>query len=418
MPSTVRSCAFVLAFVISLATLRLRAEDWFQFRGPDGQGHSSATALPVHWGKNENVRWKTPIPGKGWSSPITFGNRIFLTTAVPEGDNYSLHALGLDARSGKILWDTVVYDKLRAGAERIHGKNSHASPTPVTDGEHVFVHFGTHGTACLTIDGKILWKTRALEYAPNHGSGGSPVLVDGQVVVNCDGADVQYVVAINAATGKISWKKERPHCSEAKRFSFATPLVIDVHGQKQIVSPGAHCVVAYDPNSGDEIWSSRYQGYSVVPRPVYGHGMVYLSTSFDAAILFAIRTDGHGDVTESHVAWKESRSIPSTPSALLIGENLFLVNDQGIASCRDAETGHQQWMHRIGGKFSASPLFADGKIYLQSEGGETTVLRPMRQEYSEVARNNLAEATLATPAVIESALLIRTASALYRIENR
>lgn len=418
MSPAVRSCFVVFAFLISLTTRRLPAEDWFQFRGPEGQGHSSATALPIHWSKTENVRWKTPIPGKGWSSPIAFGNRIFLTTAVPEGNNHSLHALGLDARTGKILWDTVVYDKLRAGAERIHGKNSHASPTPVTDGEHVFVHFGTHGTACLTMEGKIVWKMRELEYAPNHGSGGSPVLVDGQLFVNCDGADVQYVVAIDAATGKVTWKKVRPPCSEAKRFSFATPLVIDVHGQKQIVSPGAHCVVAYDPKTGDEIWSSRYQGYSVVPRPVYGHGMVYLSTSFDTAILFAIRTDGHGDVTDSHVAWKESRSIPSTPSALLIGENLFLVNDQGIASCRDAETGHQEWMHRIGGKFSASPLFADGKIYLQSEGGETTVLRPKRQEYSEVARNNLAEATLATPAVIESALLIRTASALYRIENR
>jgi outer membrane protein assembly factor BamB len=422
MPAFVRPWLVVAATMLlasSLLPLCVGAEDWFQFRGPEGQGHSSAVGLPTHWTTTENVRWKTPVPGKGWSSPITFGNQIFLTTAVPAGSTHSLHALGLEASTGKVIWDVTVFDSLVPSvARQIHSKNSHASPTPITDGERVFVHFGAHGTACLTTEGTILWKTRAIKYEPQHGSGGSPVLVDGLFVFNCDGADAQFVVALDAATGKIRWKKERPACDEDKRFAFGTPLVIEVGGRKQIVSPGAHGVEAYDPQTGAEIWNVRYHGYSIVPRPVFGNGLVYLSTSFDRSVLLALRPDGKGDVTDSHVAWSQPRSIPYTPSPLLIGADLFLINDAGIASCLDAKTGHPRWTHRVGGKYSASPLLADGRIYIQSESGETILFRPDAQRYVEVGRNELNDQTLATPAVINHALLIRTASALYRVENR
>jgi outer membrane protein assembly factor BamB len=365
------------------------------------------------------VQWKTPIPGKGWSSPVAFGNRIFLTTAVPKGPTHSLHTLCLDASTGKIVWDVTVFDELvQSFAKRIHGKNSHASPTPLIDGQHVFVHFGAHGTACLTTEGDIVWKTRAIKYQPQHGSGGSPVLVDGLLIFNCDGADVQFVVALDAATGMIRWKKERPPCAEAKRFAFATPLVIEVNGRKQIVSPGAHMVIAYEPKTGTEIWTVRYEGYSIAPRPVFGNGLVYLATSFDRSVMLATHPDGEGDVTEAKVAWTQTRSIPSTPSPLLLGNNLFLVNDAGIASCLDAKSGRPRWTHRVGGKFSASPLFADGRIYIQSEAGETTIFRPDPERFTELARNDLDEPTLASLGVIEHALLIRTASALYRIRGR
>ena len=394
------------------------SEDWFQFRGPDGQGHSTAVNLPTHWSPTENVRWKTPIPGKGWSSPVAFAGRIFLTTAVPSGDTHSLHTLCLEAPSGKILWDVTVFDALVPQyAKRIHSKNSHASPTPIVDGQRVYVHFGAHGTACLTTEGSIVWKTREIKYQPQHGSGGSPVLVDGLLVFNCDGADLQFVVALDASTGKIRWKKERPPCDEPERFSFATPLVIEVNGRKQIVSPGAHIVVAYEPKTGAEIWSARYQGYSIAPRPVYADGLVYMETSFDRSIMLAIHPDGEGDVTETKIAWKQARSIPSTPCPLLTGKHLYIVNDAGIASCLDAKTGRPLWTHRVGGKFSASPLLADGKIYIQSEGGETIVFRADPEQYVEIARSEMHDATLASPAVIDHALLIRTASALYRIEN-
>jgi outer membrane protein assembly factor BamB len=411
----------VLATLLCLASIRPNSvcgEDWSQFRGPEGQGHSSAVGLPTHWTETENVRWKTPIAGKGWSSPIACGNRIFLTTAVPTKGSHSLHALCLDATTGKIVWDVTVFDSLVADiAKQIHAKNSHASPTPLTDGKHVFVHFGAHGTACLTTDGKIVWKTRAIKYQPQHGSGNSPVLFDGLLIFNCDGLDVQFVVALDAATGKIRWKKERPPCDEAKRFSFATPLVIEVNGRKELVSPAAHVAVAYEPKTGAEIWSVRYRGYSIAPRPVYNGGLVYFSTSFDSSVLLAIRPDGQGDVTKTHVAWKQSRSIPYTPSPLLIGNDLFLINDAGIASCLDGNTGRPRWIHRVGGKFSASLLLADGKIYALSEGGQTVIFRPDPERYVEVARNDLNEHSLATPGVIDHALLIRTAAGLYRIEN-
>jgi outer membrane protein assembly factor BamB len=420
MPALMRAhVAATMLLFGSIAPLGLVAEDWTQFRGPDGQGHSTAVGLPTHWSATENVRWKTPIPGRAWSSPVACGNQIFLTTAVPAGQTHSLHTICLDASTGKILWDVTVFDALIPNvAKRIHSKNSHASPTPLIDGQRVYVHFGAHGTACLTTEGSIVWKTREIKYQPQHGSGGSPVLVDGLLVFNCDGADVQFVVALDAATGKIRWKKERPPCEDAKRFAFATPLVIEVNGRKQIVSPGAHLVIAYEPKTGSEIWTVRYDGYSIAPRPVYADGLVYVETSFDRSVMLAIRPDGEGDVTATKVAWTQSRSIPSTPSPLLLGKDLFIVNDAGIASCLDAKTGKPHWTHRVGGKFSASPLFADGKIYLQSETGETTIVRPDREHFSEVARNNMNEPTLATPGVIDHDLLIRTASALYRINGR
>jgi outer membrane protein assembly factor BamB len=394
-----------------------RGDDWFQFRGPDGEGHSTAVGLPTHWSTTQNVRWKQPIPGKGWSSPVCVGNEIFLTTAVPEGKSHSLHTLGLDAVTGKILWDVPIFDHLVTERAKIHAKNSHSSPTPIAEGGRLYVHFGTHGTACLTLDGKVLWKTQELVYQPNHGSGGSPVLVDGLIVVSCDGSDLQFVAALDADSGKLRWKKDRPACDVPKKFAFGTPLVIEFQGRKQIVSPGANWVVAYEPETGNEIWRVRYEGYSVVPRPVFGNGLVYLSTSFDSSQLLAIRPDGHGDVTNSHVAWKQSRSMPYTPSPLLIGEDLYIISDAGIASCLDAKTGKPRWTHRIGGSFSASPIVAEDHIYVLSETGDTTIFSATPKRYVEVARNKLDERALASPAVIDRGLLIRTAGALYRIEN-
>ncbi len=414
----IRRCLSTVTFVLVLiAPVATRGDDWFQFRGPDGEGHSTAVGLPTHWSTIQNVRWKQAIPGKGWSSPICVGHQIFLTTAVPAGSSHSLHAVSLDAVTGKILWDVPVFDRLVPERARIHAKNSHSSPTPSAEGGRLYVHFGTHGTACLSLDGKVIWKTRELVYQPNHGSGGSPVLVDGLLVVSCDGSDVQFVAALDANTGHLRWKKDRPPCDEPKKFAFGTPLVIEVQGRKQIVSPGANWVVAYEPETGNEIWRVRHEGYSVVPRPVFGHGLVYVATSFDSSQLLAIRPDGHGDVTDSHVAWRYTRSMPSTPSALLIGDDLFLISDAGIATCLNAKTGKVHWTHRVGGKFSASPFVAEGHIYILSESGETTIFQASPVRYIEVARNQLDEPALASPAVIDRGLLIRTAGELYRIEN-
>ncbi len=406
----------VLSFIAASAS----AGDWVEFRGPTGQGHAADLKLPTEWSSTKNVAWKTPIAGLGWSSPIVVGDRIFLTTAVPVGDgekkDQSLRAICLNAATGKPLWDIEVFMQDGKTASPIHSKNSHASSTPVSDGKHVFVHFGTHGTACLTLDGKIVWQNRELKYEPRHGNGGSPILVDDMLVVSCDGTNTMFVVALDKATGQVRWRTPREHKNGSK-FSFGTPLLIEVNGGKQIVSPGTFHVAAYRPKDGSEIWRVDYgQGYSVIPRPVFGHGLIFLSSGYDTPTLLAIKPDGQGNVTETHVAWKTNKSAPHTPSPLLVGDQLYVVSDNGIATCFNAVSGEQVWQKRIGGNFSSSPLFADGKIYLQSEQGDGIVLQP-GSEYVELAKNELEPRTFASYAVADGALLIRTETQLYRIQQ-
>lgn len=408
----------VLGFAVTSAS----AGDWAEFRGPTGQGHADGSKLPTEWSSTKNVAWKQEIPGLGWSSPIVVGDRIFLTTAVPTGDgdkkDQSLRAMSLSVATGKPIWDTEVFLIDAQTIGRIHGKNSHASPTPVSDGKHLFVHFGTHGTACLTLDGKIVWQNRELKYVPQHGSGGSPILVDDMLVVSCDGANTMFVVALDKATGQIRWRTTREHKNGTK-FSFGTPLLIEVNGEKQIVSPGTFHVASYRPKDGQEIWRVDYgQGYSVIPRPVFGHGLVFVSSSYDTPTLLAIKPDGKGNVTETHVAWKVTgKTMPHTPSPLLVGEDLYVVGDGGVATCFKATTGEQVWQDRVGGNYSASPLFADGKIYLQSEQGDGIVLQP-GSKYEVLATNPLEPRTFASYAVADGALFIRTEKQLYRIQQQ
>jgi outer membrane protein assembly factor BamB len=396
--------------------------DWTEFRGPLGQGHASATGLPARWSDQENLAWKHEIPGKGWSSPVILGPHLYLTTAVPEGPDdaaaQSLRALCLDLKSGEILWNEEVFHQ-EAGV-KIHGKNSHASPTPITDGKHLFVHFGANGTACLALsDGKKVWQNQELKYAPVHGNGGSPVLVDGLVVISCDGGDRQFVAALDQLTGKIRWRIPRSTKPD-RGFSFGTPLVIENDGAKQIVCPASDAVLAYEPATGRELWKVNYPGgYSVVPRPVFGHGMLFVCTGYDSPKVLAIRPQGaNGDVTETHVAWRLTKSAPHNPSPILVDDALYIVSDKGVATCLDARTGEQRWQERLGGEFSASPVFADGKIYLQSETGEGIVLKP-GTTFQELGRNPLLnEKSLASYAVGDGAIFIRSERHLARIQQK
>jgi outer membrane protein assembly factor BamB len=400
-PPTAALVVFALLCRIS------RAEDWPQFRGPGGQGHSSERGLPMRWSESENITWKVPIPGLGWSSPVIRGDQIWLTTATDDGR--SLRALRLDRATGRIDANVEVFG--REQPDKIHQKNSHASPTPIIDGDRVYVHFGPNGTACLSSDGKILWKT-VLDYDPVHGPGGSPTLFEDMLLLSCDGAESQYVVALDKNTGEVRWKRDR----NGGRHSYSTGLVIDVGGSPQFISTGGDKVAAYDPRTGDEIWHSTYDGFSLVPRPVFGHGLVYVATGYNNSELHAIRADGRGDVTGTHVAWTLTQSAPYNPSPLLVGDDLYIVSDSGIATCLDARTGKQHWRQRLGGGFSASPLFADGRIYFLNETGEATVLEP-GSKYTELAKNKLPGRTLASLAVSGRAMFLRTDSLLYRIES-
>ena len=384
------------------------AEDWPQFRGPDGQGHSGEHALPLTWSENENVRWKAPVPGLGWSSPAILGDRIWVTTATDRGR--SLQAVCLDRETGRQMLAVEVFHS--AGEESINEKNSYASPTPVLDGDHVYLHFGPYGTACIRNSGEIVWRTR-LKYAPQHGPGGSPALFEDLLIVSCDGMDTQYVAALDTGTGRIRWRSSR-----AGSQAYVTPLVIEAGGRTQVIAPGAYRAIAYDPRTGKEIWWVRYgQGFSNVPRPVFGEGLVFICSGFFEPVLLAVRPDGQKDVTNSHVVWTLKRGAPLTPSPLVAGDNLYVVSDNGIATCLHARTGAIHWRERLGGNFSASPVYADGRIYFLNEDGGTTVVAPGEQ-FQKLATNLLDGRTLASIAVSGGALFIRTDKNLYRLEKR
>ena len=386
------------------------AQDWPAFRGPTGQGHSAERGLPVEWSESTNVLWKMPVPGRGWSSPVVSGGRVWLTTSTGEGAG-SLRLLAYDFDTGRELLDSEVFRIDETTSP--NPKNSLASPTPVldVDGDRVYVHFGADGTAALTTDGDVVWTTR-FPYVTQHGNGGSPVLYRDRLILSIDGYDTAFVVALDAATGEERWRTlRRQPISQA----YSTPLVIRVGDRDQLFSIGAFRATAYDLESGEEIWEVSYgDGFSNVPAPVFGHGIVYVATGFQVPSLLAVRADGLGDVTATHTAWTLRRGVPLTPSPLLVGDELYIVSDLGVATCLDARTGETRWRERLGGNFSASPVFADGRIYFQSEEGVTTVVAP-GIEYRELATNQLDGTILASMAVANGSLFIRTHDHLYRI---
>ena len=392
--------------LLLLFFLILPASDWPQFRGPTGQGTSDEHGLPLNWSETTNVRWKVPIPGKGWSSPVIQGDRIWLTTATEDGK--SLRAISVDRNTGAILQNVEVF-RLKS-AKLTNAKNSFASPTPIIDGDHVYIHFGAFGTACLTQSGEVVWKTKLDYDNGQHGTGGSPVLYDDLLIISCDGNDIQYVVALDKLTGKVRWKKSREGYQ-----AYTTPLIVKLEGGDQVISPGAFRAVSYDPRNGKELWQVTYgEGFSNVPRPVYGDGLVFICTGFQQPSLLAVRIDGKGDVTKSKVAWKLDRGVPLTPSPLLVGNELYLVTDNGIATCIDAKTGKENWRARLGGNHSASPIYADGRIYFLSEEGESVVIAPGK-ELKHLATNQLDGRTLASMAVAGGSIFVRSETHLYRI---
>jgi len=402
----VRYLAFLVLVVLSCAGVG--AEDWPQFRGPTGQGHSSERGLPLDWSESRNVKWKTSVPGRGWSSPVVAGGRVWLTTSV-KGNGASLRAVAYDVETGREAVNVEVF-RLRS-AELLNAKNSHASPTPIADGERVYVHFGAEGTAALTTSGEIVWKTR-LPYQSQHGNGGSPMLYGDLLILSCDGSDQAFVVALDKRTGKVRWKTWRRQPWDQ---AYSTPLLIRVGEQDQVVSVGAYRAAAYDPQTGKELWRVSYaDGFSNVPRPVYGHGLVYIATGFQQPTLMAVRPDGSGDVTRTHVAWTLRRAAPLTPSPLIVGDEIYVVNDGGIASCLDARTGDTHWQQRLGGEYSASPLFADGRIYFLNEEGTATSIAPGKS-FVRLATASIDGATLASIAVADGSLFIRSDTHLYRI---
>ncbi len=406
--------------------------DWPQFRGPRGDGNSTELGLPLTWSEDHNVAWKTPLPGRGWSSPVILEGKVWVTTAFDE--RHTLHALALDLHSGEIVHDIEVFHP--ASWQKAHPENSYASPTPVaesggvpSDGAssggapsgRVYVHFGAYGTASLSsADGEVLWRSSDLQLQHEVGPGSSPILWRDFLIVNCDGTDQRFVAALDKRTGKLAWKAPRSVPIDRKGThlkAFSTPLVIHHAGRPQLISPAAGQVSAYDPTNGDEIWRVRYEGYSNVPRPVAGLGLVFVNTGYMKPHMLAIHPGGRGDVTESHVRWSYHWQVSANPSPLLVGARLYMVSDWGIASWLDARKGEDLWRQRLKGRYYASPIHASGRIYNFSLEGKSVVLEAA-DVYRELATNTLDGRIRASPAVADSAIFVRTESHLYRLEER
>src|SRR5579871_47861 len=401
-----RTALIILGIACSAGGLAA-GENWPQFRGPHGAGIAEATGLPVHWDENENVRWKTAIHGKGWSSPVVWGNQVWLTTATPDG--HQMFAVCVDRATGKILHDIQVFAVAQPAF--CHPFNSYASPTPAIETGRVYVHFGTYGTACLdTTTGKILWTRQDFPCDHFRGPGSSPVLFEDLLFVNFDGVDQQYVVALDKTTGKTVWKKDRRidygTDNPDQKKAYGTPVVLEIGGKPQLISPSAGATIAYEPRTGAEIWRVRQGGMNVAAPPLYGFGRLFLSTGNGGFGFFALRPEGHGDLT-SQVDWKLPKGAPSRCAPLLVDDLIYMVNEGGVATCLEARTGHMVWQKRLGGQFSASPVFAGGHLYFCSQEGAIHVLAPGRVA-KEVAVNHLEDGFMASPAVADNALFLRT----------
>jgi outer membrane protein assembly factor BamB len=397
---------------------------WLEFRGPNGTGLYNGPKVPTEWGMEKNVTWKTKIPGSGWSSPIVLKGKLILTTAVPVGmgakPDYELRVLCIDAATGGIDWNELVFLEEGSKAPGIHKKNGHASPTAISDGERIVVHFGHMGTAAYDLKGKALWKNQKHPYIPLHGNGGSPILVGKNVVFCCDGTDTQFVLALDIKTGEQVWKTDRKTPAKMK-FSFSTSQLIEHDGKQLIISPASDICAAYDPKTGAEVWRLKYpiSGWSLICRPVYAHGLIYFSTGYMTQQMLAVKPDGTGDITAKNIAWTGKKFAPNTPTPLIVGDELYTISDSGTMSCYDAKTGEVHWAERIkGGAFSSSPILADGKIFITSETGHGLVIEPSTKELKVLAESDLEEKTFATIVPANGSLFIRTESQLYRFDEK
>ena len=431
--ATLTVCAVLLVLTGSASGAEPAQTDWPEFRGPWGNGHAQAPGdtqplgLPLEWSETENVTWKTPIPHRGWSTPVVLGNQVWLTTATLDGHDF--FAIGVDAETGQIRFNEKIFhaDNPEPLGNSVNG---YASPSPVIEPGRVYVHFGSYGTACLdTATCKVLWERRDLACRHYRGPGSSPILFENLLFLSFDGVDVQYIAALDKQSGVTVWKTDRstvwndldaqgkPKREGDYRKAFCTPLIVDAGGTPQLISLGACAGFAYDPRTGREIWKTHHTCHSSSPRPVFRNGHVFVTTGHGQSELWAVRVDGQGDVTDTHVKWKVGgRVVPKQPSPLLVDDLIYMVSNDGIATCVEADTGNQVWSERIGGDYMASPIYADRRLYFSSVQGTTTVLRAGRT-YESLATNTLASGFMASPAVSGKALFLRTKTHLYRIER-
>lgn len=434
----------ILFIVVTLLSLSYYAQGsneekyWNQFRGQNGDGKAIGTELPIEFSETENVRWKIPIHDQGYSSPVVWGNQIWVTTAREDGKE--LFAICVDLMSGDIIHDIKVFDVAEPQIEH-PGLNSHASPTPIVENGRIYVHYGTYGTACLdTQTGDIIWERRNLNCDHRVRPASSPIINENRLFLTFDGVDVQFIAALDKNNGDTLWlkhrkvdsnfedvlktkgikdtektKKEKPNDN---RKSYATPTIITYQGKKQLISPAAEVTISYDPVTGDELWRVRHEGWgwNVACRPIFAHNRVYFTTGIEK-VLLAVDPSGTGDVTDTHIVWKVRKGAPEIPSPLIIDDLIFMVNEGGIVLCIEAENGNLVWRNRINGKYWASPIYAGGNIYFFSTDGRVSIISADR-EFKLLARNEFSDGFIASGAVAGNTLILRSETHLYCIEDK
>jgi outer membrane protein assembly factor BamB len=408
-------------FVLSISTVPVRAaQTWPQFRGAQGDGTSTATGLPTVWNENENIRWKTAIPGKGYSSPVIITDKIWLTTSPDEGRSRNL--IAVDFASGDITLNKTLFTV--AKPELCHRSNSFATPTPVLENNRVYVNFGAAGTACVAAEsGRIIWQRRDFNVTYHDvGAASSPIIHDDKLIMIFDGDNksARFVTALDKTTGATIWRTERVHSQEQLKgmvHSSCTPHVITVAGQKQVICPGGLYAAAYDLTNGREIWRVRYRAWSVVPRPLYSNGLLYICAGVVKPVMLCINPlEARGDITNSdRIVWQSSRQVPNMPSPLLINNRFYTMTSAKLA-CRKADTGEIIWDKRIGGQHEASPVYAEGNIFLFNKSGDSSVVKAS-DIFQTLGNNTLESGCWASPAIHDKSLLVRTEKHLYRIER-
>jgi outer membrane protein assembly factor BamB len=404
--------------------------EWPEFRGPTGDGHApvDGRTVPLNWSETENVSWKTAIPHRGWSAPVVLEGKVWVTTATVDG--HEAFVLGLDAATGEVLFHTKVFhveqpEPLGNGASM----NCYATPSAVIEPGRIYVHFGSAGTACLdTATGEVLWKRNDLPCRHYRGPSSSLVSFKNLLILTMDGADLQYHVALDKASGETVWRTNRSVAWNDEdvpgqmardgdlRKAHSTPLIVRVDGEAQMISAGAKAAYGYDPGSGRELWRVEYPDWSVAPRPVFDGRLAYIVTGLSKKEMWAVNPRGRGDVTETGVLWKLRTHVGRYASPLLVDGLLYLAAEESFVSCVEAATGRVLWTERIGGRYAASPVYAGGRLYFFNQEGETIVLKPGRT-FERLATNVLDDGFMASPAVSGGAFFLRTRSHLYRVET-
>ncbi len=417
---SLRLAALALLLCVPAAT----ADNWPQFRGPNGDGLSDAKQLPTKWSESDNIRWKTAIHDKGWSSPVVWKDQVWVTTAHEDGEKF--YAVCLDRKSGKVVHDLHLFTESPPPKPNIKQYNSYASPTPAIEEGRIYAHFGTHGTACLdTATGKVIWERRDLKCDHFRGPASSPVIHKDNLILLFDGFDVQYVVCLNKRNGETVWRKDRtlPYSDTGRpmidgdfKKAFATASVFVVNGKAQVVAPAAMGTIAYDLETGDEVWRVITGGMNESCRPILSNGLIYLNTGHTGNLL-AVKAGHTGDLTKDGIAWRVDKLSATRPSPIVVGDLLFLVSDTGIPYCFDARTGRKHWQERFDGKFSASPVAAGETVYFPGENGKTYVVAASK-EYKLVEVNVLESGCMASPAVAGNELFLRTKTHLYCIAKK